>query len=202
MRFLDKFKKNNPEAANPSQEATVPETYALTFISEEGKRRGADPRPLLIYGHMAQVSAKRTATDTTVNCIALSGLDMLRQAIEHVPSIGLRAMSRPEHVGEAEEGIRMYRAAIPEHRPTFYGAWDYNVERAAKRAINCGADGVEMPGILTDELYAYIFGVIDEVYQGAAIPTTVEEHIARLKKFTTEKSKFWEIQDLVVSKFY
>jgi hypothetical protein len=202
MRFLDKFKKNKPDAANRSQEATVPETYALTFISEEGKRRGADARPLLMYGHIAHVSAKRTATDTTVNCIALAGLDQLQQAIEQVPSIGLCAMSRPEHVGEAEEAIKLYRAAIPEHRPTYYGAWDYNVERAAKRAINCGADGVEMPGILTDELYIYLFGVMNEVYQGAAIPTTVEEHIARLKKYTTEKSKFWEIQDLVVSKFY
>lgn len=151
---------------------------------------------------MSHVGAKRTANDTTVNCIAIAGMDRLRQVIDKLPSVGLCAMSRPEHVGEAEEAIKLYRATVPEHLPTFYGAWDYNVERAAQRAIGCGVDGIEMPGILTSELYAYLFGVMEDVYQGAAVPTTLEEHVARLEKYTTKKSKFWEMQDLIESKFF
>lgn len=207
MRFFNKLFGRRPQPAaaqqpDPAESLPEPETYVVGYVSEEGKRRGVSPVPLLIYGHMALVGARRTAADTTVSCVAIAGLDALEETIAKLPSIGLCAMSRVEHLGEAAEAIKRYRRLSPRRGMTIYGAWDYNVERAARRAITCGADGIQMPGIYTSELYAYLLGVLGEVQSGAPVPTTVEEHLARLKRYTTDKSKFWEIQDLVHSKYY
>lgn len=207
MNFLSKLFGRHPQPATvqqptPDELQPEPENYVVGYVSEEGKRRSLSPAPLLMYGHMARVSARRTAADTTISCMAVAGLDTLEQTIAKLPSIGLCAMSRVDHLGEAAEAIKIYRRLSAQRGLTIYGAWDYNVERAARRAITCGADGIQMPGIYTSELYAYLLGLLGEVQNGAPVPTTVEEHVARLRRYTTDKSKFWEIQDLVHSKYY
>jgi hypothetical protein len=90
---------------------------------------------------------KRTANDTTIACVAVAGLEVLEQLLAKLPSIGLCVQSRTTHAGEAAEAILLYRTKAPQLGMTIYGPWDYNVERAAQRAIACVADGIEMPGI-------------------------------------------------------
>jgi hypothetical protein len=178
------------------------EPYVVAVRSPEGERAGASPTPLLVYSHMAQHTAQRIAHDTTINCIAIAGLEALSAVIGQIPSIGLLAMSRPAHVGEAELAIQRYRQEAPQRQMALYGAWDYHVGRAATRAIACQADGIMMPGIRTDEEYAYILGVMQEVFEGAPPPTSIEAHVARLKRYTSAASPFWQQQELAHSRYY
>jgi hypothetical protein len=170
------------------------------YPSEEGKKRGIRSYPTIVFGHHADRCAQRMPRETTMSCIAVTSLDQLERTFKLVPILALRAHSRPEAPGEASEAIRLYKRDFI--GVTFYGAWDYNVERAATRALEYEADGIEMPGIRADELYAYVFGVISEAQNHVPRPTTVEEHRKRLMKYTTQASPFWSQQDLIVSKYF
>ncbi len=178
------------------------DTVLEMFTSELGASRGVSRRPLILYGHMAQVTAQQFAHHTTVCTIAVAGLAVLGELIARLGTLGLLAMSRTTHVGEAEAAIRMFNERSATRAMTLYGAWDYNVARAASRAVGCGADRVSMPGIDANEHFAYVFGVLKEVTGGAAAPATAAAHIARLKRYTTAKSPFWEQQDLIKSTYY
>lgn len=172
------------------------------FESPHGKRAGSPPEPLIVFGHMADAIARRTANDTTLGCVAVASLPALESLLASERVVGIRAQSRTIAPGEAQEAIQVFRARGPRPGLAIYGAWDYNVERAARRAIDCAADGIEMPGILAAELYAYVFGVLNEVLAGASPPTTVEQHVSRLRRFTTAASPFWSQQDLIASPYY
>lgn len=172
------------------------------FVSELGKKAGCSPIPFVLYGHCAESLAGQISKFSTANCVAITSLDSLNEFIRSYDFIGMLAQSRPEFVGEAGDAIKFATSSKKLRVATFYGVWDYNVERGAKRAIEYQADGISMPGIMTDELFQYIFGVLAEVSEGAEIPTSVEEHLARLKKYTTSKSPFWSQQDFIVSPYY
>lgn len=183
------------------QRAATDATAVRRFESAAGKQAGAPSEPFIVFGHMADTIAQRIAHDTTMSCVAVSSLEALLSLLKEERVVGIRAQSRPEQPGEAQEAIRLFRnSGVP--GATIYGAWDYNVDRAARRALECDADGIEMPGILTSELYEYLFGVLRDVSEGASPPTTGAEHEARLRKYTTEASPFWKQQDLIKSTFY
>lgn len=179
-----------------------PDDLLQSFVSPEGERRGASQIPLIFYGNMAHVTAPRFAEQTTICTLAVAGLRMLDAVLARVKTVGLLAMSRTTHPGEAESAIRLYQERSTVRRMTLYGAWDYHVGRAVTRALGCGADGISMPGIATDEHYAYVFGVLSEVRAGAAPPATAEAHVDRLRRYTSEKSPFWRQQDLIESVYY
>lgn len=180
-----------------------PEAVLEVFTSEQGAQRGAARTPLLVYGHMAREGAARFAKYSTLSTVAIAGLDVLRQLLtKKLPTVGILAMSRTSHVGEAEAAIKLYREETASRGMALYGAWDYNVARAATRALACGADGISMPGSDVNESFAYLFGVLQEVLGGAGPPTTLAAHEARLRRYTSDRSPFWRNQDRIVSTYY
>lgn len=181
---------------------TEPEIVLEAFDSQLGAQRGAPSTPLIIYGHMAEVVARRFAGDTSVSTLAVAGLPALDEVLANIPTLGVIAHSRTTHVGEAEQVITTYRQKSARRGMTLYQAWDYNVARATTRALACGADGITMPGIEGNDYYRYVLGVLREVENGAAPPTTAAEHEARLRKYTTDKSPFWHNQDPLKSIYY
>jgi hypothetical protein len=116
--------------------------------------------------------------------------------------VGIVALSRPEHSGEAQQAIENFRSANRRRGAAVYAAWDYNVERAARHAISCRADGILMPGVDSNEMLAYLFGVLERVRNGASPPLSLEEHVAILRQFTSNKSPFWSNQNLVESPWH
>lgn len=172
-------------------------------MSKMGAQRGSSTTPLLVYGHMAQQGASRFAEHTSLCAIAVAGLDVLGLLLDKaMPTVGILAMSRTTHVGEAEAAIVLYRQRAAQRGMALYGAWDYNIARASARALACGADGVSMPGIEANESFAYVFGVLSEVMEGAEPPTTAAAHEARLRRYTSDKSPFWHSQDLITSPYH
>lgn len=179
-----------------------PKTWAQHFPSEEGAKVGASKVPFVVYGNYARETAQRIASDTTMSSVAVVGLDELERLLDAEEVVGLLAMSRVEASGEAGEAIRVYRRHARRPGPAFYGAWDYNVDRAAARAVEYGADGIAMPGILVSDEYAYMFGVMAELRKGSAAPASAAEHRARLERWTTKESPFWSREELVHSQYY
>ncbi len=175
---------------------------AQVFVSQPGEAVGAPKTPLLIFGHESDTTARFISESTTITCISVHIVEFIKDFASENPTLGLIAQSRTEHSGEAGYAIQLFNSIAKYRAMTIYGAWDYNVERAARKAIEYGADGIEMPGIIDSELFAYLLGILHEVADGAAVPTTVEEHITRLKRYTTDKSPFWSQQDLIFSKYY
>lgn len=103
-------------------------------------------------------------------------------------------------MGEAGEALGIVRHHAPS-KARFYFAWDYNVARGATRAIEYSAHAVIMPAIEFNELFPLVFGVLAGVTAESAVPATIEEHRAILERYAP-RSKFWEVQDLVVSRYY
>lgn len=175
---------------------------AKVFISPDGKKRGFPATPLLIYGFNPDALAEMISENTTATCLTVYSLEFLQEYTSQYPSIGLIAQSREEHAGEAGTAIQIFRKHEKVRGMALYGAWEYNVERAAKRAIEYQADGIMMPSIFDKDLYNYIFGVLIEISIGAEIPQTVEEHEERLKRYTSDRSPFWRQQDKIISQYY
>lgn len=175
---------------------------AKVYVSMEGKKRGMSAVPLLIYGHEPDSLARLLAECTTMSCVAVYDINFIRDFPNINPSVGLIAQSRIEHNGEAGEAIKLYKQSSKTRLATMYGAWDYNIYRAAQRAIEYGADGIIMPGIMDSDLFRYIFGILTEVSNEAQIPSSIEEHREKLKKYTTDKSPFWSQENLIVSKYF
>lgn len=175
---------------------------AQVFVSQPGEAIGAPKTPLLIFGHESDTTARFISESTTITCISVHIVEFIKDFASEHPTLGLIAQSRREHSGEAGYAIQLFHTVAKYRAMTIYGAWDYNVERAARKAIEYGADGIEMPGMIDSEVFAYLLGVLKEVAEEAPVPTTVEEHIARLKRYTTDKSPFWSQQNQIFSKYY
>ena len=170
-------------------------------VSERGRLAGADATPFLVYGHGSEALANSISTWTTLSCLAIQGLEDLRCVLDSRACVGVAAMSRPEALGEAGEAIRFLRAVHGDAEVATYGAWDYNVARAAKRAIEYSADGILMPGIDRGELLQCVMHYLMRVQRFMPRPGTPEEHEAILRPLTP-KSPFWSHQDRVVSPFF
>lgn len=171
--------------------------------TEYASRLAADDEspPLLVYGHGSDSLANLLSTASTVHCVAVHSLQELRELLSARPCIGLTAMSRQEASGEAGLAIGLLREAYGDTEVAVYGAWDYNVARAAKRAIEYGADGILMPGIETNDLLQCMMTYLARVQQFAQRPATTEEHEALLRALTP-RSPFWKVQDRVASPYF
>jgi hypothetical protein len=175
-----------------------------TYASKAGPQHLL--RPAVAFGHGASELAKETAQSSTLTVFAVPDLDTLEHLLsceawkeQGVTFETLFAQSRAKHPGEAGKAIRLFRRDRP-HVKTFYGAWDYDAEKAARRAAEYEADGILMPGIDADELYRYIFAIMAAKEPP---PRTPEEHIARLERHTTkELSPFWRNAKRVQSEMY
>jgi hypothetical protein len=156
---------------------------------------------LVLFGRLAQNDlGAQIAARSTLGCVTAESPDDLDEVLKHHPLTGLIALSRPEFDGEAGIAIERFRGKQPS-RMTLYHAWDYNLEKASRYALKYCADGLTMPGIDTNELFANLFGVLELVTNGEPRPSTSEEYIARLKKFAP-RSPFWSLQDKPRSEHY
>ena len=164
-------------------------------------------RPAIAFGNLGKEMAAQFARSTTLTVFVVPDLETLEHLLTcqawkdvDVSFDTLFAQSRPKHSGEAGEAIRLFRQHRGEKGKVFYGAWDYDAEKAAHRAVEYEADGILMPGIDANELYAYVFGVM----KGAdRKPSTADEHVALLRKYTTnELSPFWRNAARVQSENY
>ena len=165
------------------------------FPSERGRLGGFDSAPLLVYGQGAAKIGELVAAYSTLSTISIQGLANLSGVLRHVRrAVGLYATSRTGFSGEAGEALSLFRREHPARAALLYGALDYNVERAARKAVELGADGVVMPGIELDEWLEYAFNILREAASGAAPPATVAEHRARIERWAP-RSPFWKLQD-------
>lgn len=175
-----------------------------TFVSEHGPRHRM--RPALAFGHEAKSFAKETAKSSTMSVFVVPDLDTLAHVIDcadwkesGVEFRTLFARSRANHPGEAGDAIRLFREKKTRVK-TFYGAWDYDAEKAARRATEYHADGILMPGMDANEMYRYIFAIIS---RDDPPPTTPEQHVELLRQFATkELSPFWRNAARVRSEMY
>lgn len=164
------------------------------FPSERGRLEGMPPAPLVVYGPGRARVAELIARSSTLATVSVVGLGNLEAVLRHVRrAVGIWATSRPDRAGEAAEAIALFRRAHPARALVLYGALDPDVERAARRAVEVEADGLVPPAIELEDLFEYAFGVLGEVAGGAAPPTTVEEHVARLRRWAP-RSPFWRRQ--------
>jgi hypothetical protein len=168
-----------------------------------GKR--PSPHPAICYGHQAESFAEEIAEHSSLNTIVPEDLEGLAHLCEceGFSSAGLQfaaliARSRPGFSGEAGKAIRLFQEMQRKRAASFYGAWDYDVSRAAARALEYKADGIVMPGTDANELFAYLFGVMSLVEAGSDAPQTPQEHLDRLREFAPT-SPFWANQDRVES---
>lgn len=184
------------------REPETPDSGTVYIRSALGAERGVTPVPMVVYGHQAESMAAHFAQYTSLSCLGVWGLDEFDEAVRKASVLGVVAMSRPRAPGEAGAVLRLYRDVAERPGMALYGAWDYNVERGAQRALEYRADGVLMPGIDGNEQLGFVLGVLDEVLAGATPLSTVDQHVARLRRYTTEKSPFWKAQDLVESPYY
>jgi len=145
-----------------------------------------------VYGRFADSTAKFIAEGSSISCVAVEGLTYLADILDGRPFIGFRAMSQQDSPGEAGRAIAMYHARYPTSM-ALYSPWSYNVERAAQRAIEYGAQGILMPGINGAEMLKYIIHIGQRTDSGAPIPTTVEEHEELLWECAST-SPFWQLQ--------
>src|SRR5689334_17616025 len=105
---------------------------------------------------MAEKIAELFATYSTMSAISIQGLANLSGVLRHVRrALGLYATSRASFPGEAGEALALFKREHATRAALLYGALDYNVERAATRAIEYGADGVILPGIDANEMFVY-----------------------------------------------
>jgi hypothetical protein len=101
--------------------------------------------------------------------------------------------------GEASRAIRAAQSCVAIRGPKIFAAWDYNVARAAEHALACRADGLLMPGIDSNEMFALLLGILGRTLDGAPPPASASEHEAILRTHTSQKSPFWQNQGRVAS---
>jgi hypothetical protein len=166
-----------------------------------GRERGAPTDPLVLLGPLAtRALGELIAGHSTLCCALLQDVPSLERLLQTRDVVALVAQSAPERPGEAGLAIAAVRRLRPD-AAAIYQAWDYHVERGARRALEYGADGVLMPAIDVNEMFAFVLGVLRRRSSGTAPPTTVEEHVALVRQLAPT-SKFWGMQDLIVSEYH
>jgi hypothetical protein len=158
-------------------------------VSERGSRASADATPFLVYGHGSEALASHISTWTTLSCLSIESLDDLRTVLDSRPCVGVAAMSYAEAVGEAGKAIRLLREVHGDAEAAIYRPWDYNVARAAKRAIEYEADGILMPGIDSGEQLQCLLHYLMRVQRFMKRPSTCPHCSTSLRLAHGERSK-------------
>jgi hypothetical protein len=173
------------------------------FPSRLGQEHGAPSIPLVCYGASASDFARIVSQSSTLSCVAIVGLQSLERFLKETPAAGILAMSHmsKEQRGEAGEGLALFSATNRGRGALLYHSWERNAPRAAERALEVKADGVLVAPMMMDDMFQIIFGVLSEVQDGAPVPTTKEEHIARLRRFAPN-SPFWNGPADFVSEYW
>lgn len=168
--------------------------YGTLFISPLGRERQAPEHPLIIYGHDALDTAAFMAEASTLCTLAVRSLVNLEKAIANHACIGIFAMSRPEHPGEAAQALRLFSQKNPGPGLKLYGAWTHDVHAAIEKALVAGAHGVIFPDTDAQEMFAYIFACLKAIGEGQPLPASAKAMYDHLR-VAFPQSPFWNSSD-------
>src|ERR1039457_1676714 len=169
------------------------------IVSKTGNTMRTNPAPLIAYGNKLAGFGKWTAENSSINILIVKDIENLRRILDAYRSAkfkfaGIWAMSPVDQPDEACKAIQMFRQKSLVRGATFYQPYALKLAEAIRPGLDCKVDGVTVRGLETNEFLRYLFGVMREVIEGGQPPATVDEHITRLKKYTTDKSPFWSQQ--------
>lgn len=185
--------------ANRGPEWQLP-AGAHTYYSTRNAGSGAPPDPVVTFGP-AETFGKILAENTTFHVVAVQDIGDLRAVLGSVPCIGLVAMSLDGEPGGAGEAIEAFRASPSGHEFALYAAKSLDVEAAAQRAAEYGADAVIMRGVLVNEFLDTILTVLRRTKTSVPRPKSPDEHV-RLLRELCPRSPFWEVQRHVDDETY
>ena len=177
------------------------DSVECTYTSSEiGRSENTNPAPLIAFGPDLKTFGVWLPAHSSINVIHISSINVLKKVLKRYREKqfelgGIWAMSPEGKPKEACRAIELFRKRSSNRAATFYQPRTINVSSACLNAIKCNSDGVVMRGMEANEFLAYLLGVLREVTEGSRPPATVEEHRLRLKRYTTEKSPFWDLQD-------
>lgn len=189
---------NKPSNSHGS--TNTPPRAGRFHASEHNSKHGAPSAPILYFGQGNDLMAEAIAAGSTFNGLAVDTLEQLDTALAAKSCIGFVAMSREDDPGGAGRAIALFHRYHGDQEPIHYIPWANNVERAAARALEYGADAILMGGMLQNELVDTVIDTLRRVKTKKPRPATVDDYIANLKR-TAPKSPFWEIQGLPPEKY-
>lgn len=158
------------------------------FPSRLGQEHGASPLPMVMYGHDALDTAGFFAEVSTISTVVAEDPDEL-EAVLAEDVVGIFAMDRPDHAGEAARAVARLRE-VHGRRLSLLGAWSQDVRAEVAAALACGADGVILPDCDAGEMFRYIFDLFRWVGEGGPVPADEAAHV-RLLRHHFASSKFW-----------
>ena len=162
----------------------------VRYVSELGEKHGANPLPMVIFGHDAADTAGFVAEVSTISTVAVDSLADLAAILAHDDVLGIWAHSHEGRDGEAEAAIEAVRKARG-RRVSIYGAWTPDVRAEAARAVACRADGLILPEVDAAELFAYIFAIYQWAEGGGHPPADVAAHIELLRRHFKTSKVWW-----------
>lgn len=168
--------------------------HGTLFISALGQQRQAPQHPLIIFGHDALDTAAFIAEASTLCALAVRSLDSLEKAIASHSCIGIFAMSRPEHPGEAAAALQVFSQKNPGLGLKLYGAWTHDVHAAVEKALAAGAHGVIFPDCDAQEMFGYIFACLQAIGEDRPLPATTKDMLDHLR-VAFPQSPFWNTSD-------
>lgn len=164
--------------------------YGTLFLSALGRRYEAPQHPLVVYGHDALDTAAFVAEASTLCALAVSSLSRLEKAVAAHATIGMFAMSPPERSGDAAAALRRYAELNAGPALLLYGAWTNRPDEAVRRALAAGAHGVILPDTDAQEMFGYLFSLLQAIGEDTPLPATESAMLQHLRVAFPE-SPFW-----------
>ncbi|RMF19112.1 MAG: hypothetical protein D6761_01055 [Candidatus Dadabacteria bacterium] len=161
------------------------------FLSRLGLDRDAPQYPLIIFGHDALDTAAFFAHASTLCTLAVNSLEQIRDAAGQVSAIGIFAMSPADEPGAAAEAIATFRDAFQGPALYLYGSWTTDPEQAVHHAIAAGAHGVIMPDTDVQEMFGYIYALLEAIGEERPLPASERELLDHLR-VAFPGSPFWQ----------
>ena len=174
-------------------EPVAPRTLSCgqLFLSRLGLDRDAPQYPLIVYGHDALDTAAFFAHASTLCTLAVSHLTQIRNAAGEVSAIGIFAMSPADQPGAAAEAIAVFRETFDGPALFLYGSWTADPELAVRHAVAAGAHGVIMPDTDVQEMFAYVYTLLQAIGEEKPLPSSEQEILDHLR-VAFPGSPFWQ----------
>lgn len=168
--------------------------YGQFFSSALGKLHGSPAYPIVVYGHDALDTAAFIAEASTLCSLAVGSLELLEQAVAAESTIGIFAMSRPNRPGEAAKALARYGALNSGPAVKLYGAWTHDPQLAIAHALAAGANGLVLPDSDAQEMFRYIFAILQAIGEDKPLAATNDAMLQHLRVAFAE-SPFWTMAD-------
>jgi len=184
-------------------EPIAPKAYAYgnLFVSAYAVKLGAPLHPLLIFGHDATDTAMFFANSSTLSALAVTTEAAIDEAVREHTLLGIFAMSPPERAGGAQQAIHHFKEIHGGLNLCLYGAWSHDPETAVRRAVDAGANGVILPEVDAEEMFQYIFALLQAIGEEKKLPET-ESDILQHLRVAFPNSPFWTAPAETIEEHY